>query len=88
MAILFAAIVVGVAMWLVLNRTRLGMLIRAGVDDREMLAASGVRIQYVFLAVFGFRRGSGGHGWASSAAPSSRCRRARTRGSCSPRWSW
>jgi branched-chain amino acid transport system permease protein len=60
MAILFAAIVVGVAMWLVLNRTRLGMLIRAGVDDREMLAASGVRIQYVFLAVFGFGAGLAG----------------------------
>jgi branched-chain amino acid transport system permease protein len=60
MAILFAAIVVGVAMWLILNRTRLGMLIRAGVDDREMLAASGVRIQYVFLAVFGFGAGLAG----------------------------
>ncbi|MEL6335318.1 MAG: branched-chain amino acid ABC transporter permease [Pseudomonadota bacterium] len=60
MAILFAAIAVGVAMWLVLNRTRLGMLIRAGVDDREMLAASGVRIQYVFLAVFAFGAGLAG----------------------------
>ncbi|MBJ6371749.1 branched-chain amino acid ABC transporter permease [Sedimentitalea arenosa] len=60
MAILFAAIVVGVAMWLILNRSRLGMLIRAGVDDREMLAASGVRIQYVFLAVFGFGAGLAG----------------------------
>ncbi|MFN3260615.1 MAG: branched-chain amino acid ABC transporter permease [Pikeienuella sp.] len=61
-AILVAAVVVGVAMWLVLNRTRLGMLIRAGVDDREMLAASGVRIQYVFLAVFGFGAGLAGVG--------------------------
>jgi branched-chain amino acid transport system permease protein len=60
MAILFAAIVIGVAMWLVLNRTRLGMLVRAGVDDREMLAASGVRIQYVFLAVFAFGAGLAG----------------------------
>ena len=61
-AILVAAVVMGVAMWLVLNRTRLGMLIRAGVDDREMLAASGVRIQYVFLAVFGFGAGLAGMG--------------------------
>ena len=60
MAILLAAIVGGVAMWLVLNRTRLGMLIRAGVDDREMLAASGVRIQYVFLVVFAFGAGLAG----------------------------
>ena len=61
-AILVAAIVMGVAMWLVLNRTRLGMLIRAGVDDREMLAASGVRIQVVFLAVFAFGAGLAGMG--------------------------
>jgi branched-chain amino acid transport system permease protein len=58
--ILGAAIVIGVAMWLVLNRSKLGMLIRAGVDDRDMLSASGVRIQYVFLAVFGFGAGMAG----------------------------
>ncbi|MFN3937508.1 MAG: branched-chain amino acid ABC transporter permease [Gemmobacter sp.] len=61
-AILIAAIVIGVAMWLVLNRSRLGMLIRAGVDDRDMLAASGVRIQVVFLGVFAFGAGLAGIG--------------------------
>jgi branched-chain amino acid transport system permease protein len=59
-AILIMAIVIGLGMWLVLNRTRLGMLVRAGVDDREMLTASGIRIQYVFLAVFGFGAGLAG----------------------------
>ncbi|MEO1089785.1 MAG: branched-chain amino acid ABC transporter permease [Pseudomonadota bacterium] len=59
-AILLAAIVIGVGIWLVLNRTRVGMLIRAGVDDRDMLAASGVQIQYVFLAVFAFGAGLAG----------------------------
>lgn len=59
-AILFAAIVIGLAMWFVLNRSKLGMLIRAGVDDRDILAASGVRIQYVFLAVFAFGAGLAG----------------------------
>jgi branched-chain amino acid transport system permease protein len=62
MAILAAAIVIGVGLWLVLNRTRLGMLIRAGVDDRDMLAASGVRIQAVFLIVFAFGAGLAGIG--------------------------
>ena len=61
-AILVAAVAIGLAMWLVLNRTRIGMLIRAGVDDREMLAASGVRIQYVFLGVFAFGAGLAGMG--------------------------
>jgi branched-chain amino acid transport system permease protein len=60
--IFIAAVVIGVGMWLVLNRTRLGMLIRAGVDDREMLAASGVRIQAVFLIVFAFGAGLAGIG--------------------------
>ena len=59
-AILAAAIVIGVLMWLALNRTRIGMLIRAGVDDRDMLAASGVRIQFVFVAVFAFGAGLAG----------------------------
>jgi branched-chain amino acid transport system permease protein len=58
--ILIAAIVIGIGLWLVLNRTALGMVIRAGVDDREMLAASGVRIQLVFLVVFGFGAGLAG----------------------------
>ena len=61
-AILVAAIVIGVAMWLVINRTSLGMIIRAGVDDREMLGASGIRTQYVFMIVFAFGAGLAGIG--------------------------
>ena len=58
--ILLASVVLGIAMWLVLTRTRIGMLIRAGVDDREMLSATGVRIQLVFLGVFAFGAGLAG----------------------------
>ncbi|MEO1721767.1 MAG: branched-chain amino acid ABC transporter permease [Pseudomonadota bacterium] len=59
--VIFAAsVLVGIGMWLLLNRTRVGMLIRAGVDDREMLSASGVRIQLVFLGVFAFGAGLAG----------------------------
>jgi branched-chain amino acid transport system permease protein len=32
------AVAVGVALWLLLNKTKLGLMIRAGVDDRQMLA--------------------------------------------------
>ncbi len=60
LVILLAAIVVGVLMWLVLNRTKIGMLVRAGVDDREMLAATGVRIQRIFVLVFAFGAGLAG----------------------------
>ncbi len=59
--VIFAAsVVVGVGMWLLLTRTRVGMLIRAGVDDREMLSATGARIQLVFLGVFAFGAGLAG----------------------------
>lgn len=51
-----AAVVVGlavfVAMLLVLNRTRLGLLIRAGVENREMVEAMGYRVRRLFVAVF------------------------------------
>ncbi len=59
--VIFAAsVVIGVGIWLLLNRTRIGMLVRAGVDDRDMLQATGVRIQLVFLAVFAFGAGLAG----------------------------
>jgi branched-chain amino acid transport system permease protein len=74
LALLLTAIVIGVALWLVLNRTRIGMMIRAGVDDRSMLAASGVNVQRVFVAVFAIGAGLAGlagviGGTALSIAP-------------------
>jgi len=58
--IFLAAVAIGIVMWLLLNRTRIGMLIRAGVDDRDMLSATGVRIQLVFAGVFAFGAGLAG----------------------------
>jgi branched-chain amino acid transport system permease protein len=60
LAIFAASIVVGVIMWLLLNKTRVGMLIRAGVDDREMLAATGIPVQWIFVGVFAFGAGLAG----------------------------
>lgn len=60
LVIFVASVVIGVAMWLVLNRTRIGMIVRAGVDDRDILAAMGVRIQLVFVLVFAFGAGLAG----------------------------
>jgi branched-chain amino acid transport system permease protein len=40
------------ALWLLLQRTRIGALIRAGVDDAEMVEASGINIRRVFLMTF------------------------------------
>ncbi len=45
-------IIVLVAVWLLLQRTRLGMVIRAGVQDREMVEALGINVRRVFTLVF------------------------------------
>ncbi len=58
--IFLASVAIGIAMWFLLNRTQIGMMIRAGVDDRELLAASGVGIQLVFMGVFAFGAGLAG----------------------------
>jgi branched-chain amino acid transport system permease protein len=58
--LLLLAAVIGVGLWLLLNRTRLGMMIRAGVDDRDMLAALGVNVRRVFVAVFALGAGLAG----------------------------
>ncbi len=50
--VLGMGVLVFVLLWLLLNHTRLGALIRAGVDDPEMVEASGVNIRRVFLATF------------------------------------
>ncbi len=60
LVILAASIVIGLLMWLALNRTRIGMIVRAGVDDRDMLSAMGVPIQLVFVVVFAFGAGLAG----------------------------
>jgi branched-chain amino acid transport system permease protein len=60
MLVLVAAIAIGILLWLMLNRTRVGMMIRAGVDDRAMLSASGVNVHVVFAVVFALGAGLAG----------------------------
>ena len=65
---------IGVLLWWFLNRTRVGMMIRAGVDDRAMLAAAGVNVQFVFAITFAIGAGLAGFagvvgGTALSIAP-------------------
>ena len=51
LATLIGAVVLG-AMLFTLNRTKLGLLIRAGVQDREMVESLGYRIRRLFVGVF------------------------------------
>jgi branched-chain amino acid transport system permease protein len=62
LSLLPIGIVIGVALWLFLNRTRVGMMIRAGVDDRAMLAAAGVNVNLVFATTFAIGAGLAGLG--------------------------
>jgi branched-chain amino acid transport system permease protein len=62
LSLLPIGIAIGVALWLFLNRTRVGMMIRAGVDDRAMLAASGVNVNLVFATTFAIGAGLAGLG--------------------------
>ena len=50
--VLVFGIVTFAALWLMLNKTRLGALIRAGVDDAEMVQASGINIDRIFMLTF------------------------------------
>jgi branched-chain amino acid transport system permease protein len=55
-------IAIGIVLWLFLNRTRVGMMIRAGVDDRGMLSASGVNVNLIFAITFAIGAGLAGLG--------------------------
>jgi branched-chain amino acid transport system permease protein len=46
------AIVAAVALYLLLERTRLGAMIRAGVDDMQMARAVGIPVSNLFTLVF------------------------------------
>ena len=49
---LAAGLSIGVLLWIWLHKTRTGMVIRAGVDDRAMVSALGVNIQLTFAIAF------------------------------------
>ena len=74
LTVLGVAVAVGIGLWLFLNRTKIGMMIRAGVNDRNMLSATGVNVQLLFALVFAIGAGLAGFagvvgGTALSIAP-------------------
>ena len=52
LAIIVVGIAVAALLWLLINRTRLGVQIRAGEADREMIAALGIDIARLYTVVF------------------------------------
>ena len=53
LAIIAVALVVALMLYLVVMRTRVGMLIRAGASNREMIGALGINIKLLYTLVFG-----------------------------------
>jgi branched-chain amino acid transport system permease protein len=60
MAVIGIAVVFAVGLWLMLERTRLGAMIRAGVDDPQMARVVGIRVSRLFTIVFALGAGLAG----------------------------
>jgi branched-chain amino acid transport system permease protein len=57
LTIIVIALVVAIGLWLLLDRTRLGAMIRAGVDDPDMGRVVGIRVSQLFTIVFALGAG-------------------------------
>lgn len=52
--VIFSGVVIGLLVWLLFTRTRIGKAVRAAAVDREMAAAIGIDVGRVFTMVFAF----------------------------------
>jgi branched-chain amino acid transport system permease protein len=50
--VLGSALLIGLGLWWIIKRTRFGKIVRAGVDDRDMVSALGINVQLVFAGAF------------------------------------
>jgi branched-chain amino acid transport system permease protein len=57
LAVIIIALIVAIALWLLLERTRLGAMIRAGVDDPDMARVVGIKVSRLFTIVFALGAG-------------------------------
>lgn len=74
LVVLALSCVIGLGLWLLLHRTRVGMMIRAGVDDKDMLSSIGIHVERLFVITFAIGAGLAGlagvvGGTALSVAP-------------------
>jgi len=52
LAMIFIGVVVAAVLWWVQERTRVGAMVRAGMDDKEMSMALGINLERVFAVMF------------------------------------
>src|ERR1700729_2294234 len=60
MAVIVIAVAFAAALWMMLDRTRLGAMVRAGVDDPQMARVVGIRVSQLFTIVFALGAGLAG----------------------------
>jgi len=53
LAFIGAGVFVAIGLWYLISRTKVGMLVRAGADDSEIVEALGINIRRLFMLVFG-----------------------------------
>ncbi len=58
--IIAAGLATALGLYLLIKKTRVGMLIRAGAENREMVGALGVNIRQLYMLVFGLGAGLAG----------------------------
>ncbi|MDR2158626.1 MAG: branched-chain amino acid ABC transporter permease [Treponema sp.] len=61
--IILFALLIGLIFWIILKKTRIGMIIRAGVDNFEIVATLGINVKLLFTCVYtiaGFMAGIAG----------------------------
>ena len=49
--LIFLGVAVGIALWLLYKKTQIGAVVRAGVDDREQVNATGINVDRLFVMV-------------------------------------
>jgi branched-chain amino acid transport system permease protein len=62
------AVLVGIGLWAMLRWSRLGLMIRAGVDDKQMLSSTGISANHLFVGVFALGAGLAGLAGVMSGA--------------------
>jgi branched-chain amino acid transport system permease protein len=50
--VLGAALLIAAGLWYIIKKTRFGKIVRAGVDDRDMVSALGINVQLIFALAF------------------------------------
>ena len=60
--VLGAALLIAAGLWYIIKKTRFGKIVRAGVDDRDMVSALGINVQLIFGLAFALGAALAGFG--------------------------